>query len=166
MRRKDYEDYIESLSNYISQFGQDEFDDVEDEELTERYASEYGMQYDARDELYTKLLHHYIETSEQKTRRNRKYKLSFFIIVMTVFCVLILSPIFAMFVVIFKNTTNTVAIVSMASGAISIVSAIIVLPKIIAKHLFPADEDKNMIDLVKNMQDNDSGIRNNCTDKK
>lgn len=35
----------------------------------------------------------------------------------------------------------------------------IVLPKIIAKHLFPTNEDEQMIELVKNMQVNDSNIR-------
>ncbi len=43
----------------------------------------------------------------------------------------------------------------------STVSALIILPKIIAEHLFPKNEDENMIGLVKEMQKNDSEIRRN-----
>ena len=58
---------------------------------------------------------------------------------------------------------DTVALTDMGVifGAVSgILSAIIVIPKIIAEHLFLKDEDGNMIDMVKNMQQNDTGIRN------
>ena len=41
-----------------------------------------------------------------------------------------------------------------------IISTLVVLPKIIAEHLFPANEESNMLEMVKNMQDNDSQIRN------
>ena len=46
---------------------------------------------------------------------------------------------------------------------------IIVLPKIIAEHLFPVDEEQNMLEMVKKMQENDANIRdvlhNNISDK-
>lgn len=41
-----------------------------------------------------------------------------------------------------------------------IISALVILPKIIAQHLFPTDEERNMLKMVRNMQDNDSKIRN------
>ena len=39
------------------------------------------------------------------------------------------------------------------------VSSLIIIPKIIAEHLFPVDEESNMLDMVKSMQENDSRIR-------
>lgn len=49
------------------------------------------------------------------------------------------------------------AIIGSVAG---IVSSLIVLPKIIAEHLFPTDEDRNMNEFLKSMQENDSAIRN------
>lgn len=45
------------------------------------------------------------------------------------------------------------------SALAGMISAFIVIPKIIAEHLFPADEDANMIAMVKSMQENDAKIR-------
>ena len=41
-----------------------------------------------------------------------------------------------------------------------IISTLFILPKIIAEHLFPTNEESNMLEMVKNMQNNDSEIRN------
>lgn len=123
--------------------------------------SEYGEQYDARDELYTGLLRQYISVFNDKAEANAKYKAKFFYITMIAFCVLVGVPLIAILLTVIIGNSNVAVIVALSSGAISILSAIIVLPKIIAQHLFPTDEDKNMIDLVKSMQENDSGIRSN-----
>lgn len=127
--------------------------------------SAYGEQYDARDELYTGLLRQYISAFNQKAMANAKYKAKFFYITMIAFCVLVGIPLIAILLAVIIGNHNASIIVALVSGAISILSAIIVLPTIIAKHLFPPDEDKNMIDLVKSMQDNDSGIRTNIRDE-
>ena len=123
--------------------------------------SEYGEQYDARDELYTGLLRQYISAFNQKAEAKAKYKAKFFYIIMIVFCVLIGIPLIAILLAVILGSHNASIIVALVCGAISILSSIIILPKIIAQHLFPTDEDKNMIDLVKSMQENDSGIRSN-----
>ncbi len=124
-------------------------------------ASGYGRQYDRRDELYADLLSNYIEQSKEKADKNVEYKQAFFYIVMAAFCLMILLPLVAIIIVAIRGDNNATAIVALSTSAVSILSAIIILPKIIAKHLFPTDEDKNMIDLVKSMQENDSGIRSN-----
>lgn len=130
-------------------------------EYVERQTSEYGLQYDNRDKLYTRLLDHYITTTETKNERNRAYKAIFFWFTMIAFALLIIFPFASIIVIAFTDPTDVTAIATIASGVISAISAVIILPKIIAVHLFPTDEDKNMIDLVKNMQSNDSGIRKN-----
>lgn len=57
-----------------------------------------------------------------------------------------------------KNMDISAAFTALGSAG-SLVTALAIIPKIIAEHLFPADEDKDMISLVKNMQLNDSEIR-------
>lgn len=84
----------------------------------------------------------------------------FFITSMIVFFGIILSSFICFFIVVNKANSSLTDI-SVVGGAIaSVISSIIILPKIIAEHLFPTNEDENMIDMVKNMQVNDSRIRN------
>ena len=133
---------------------------VTDESLVEMVGIEL-KQYDARDVAYTDLLSDYIKSYNSKRRWNIWYKLAFFIISMLAFVVIIGGSITAIIIAALKISDAEVwSIIAVAiSGVASTVSSIIVLPKIIANHLFPTDEDKNMIDMVKNMQRNDSGIR-------
>ena len=128
------------------------------------------LQYEHRDLMYTSLLQEYIRVYTKKSSCNKKYKLAFFIIAMSAFSLIITVSLISLVIVATKiDSANILSSALVAiSSASGIISSIVVLPKIIAKHLFPTDEDKNMIDMVKNMQDNDSGIRDylkNITDK-
>ena len=64
-----------------------------------------------------------------------------------------------------KETTSLSDVAVVLSSMAGIISAIIILPKIIAEHLFPTNEDEHMIEMVKNMQVNDSKIRSHFKDK-
>jgi len=59
-----------------------------------------------------------------------------------------------------KTTVTSTDLGVIIGGFSGILSALLIIPKIIAEHLFPKDEDTNMIGMVKNMQLNDTGIRN------
>lgn len=133
---------------------------VTDESLVEMVGIEL-KQYDARDVAYTDLLLDYIKSYNSKRKWNTWYKLAFFIISMLAFAVIIGGSIVALIIAALKISDAAVwSVIAVAiSGVASTISSIIVLPKIIANHLFPTEEDKNMIDMVKNMQRNDSGIR-------
>lgn len=117
-------------------------------------------EYDRRNRLYTVLLNHYILSYRINNRHKRRYKLLFFIIINLLFAVIVLGSVVGI-VMVAKKQSVALADLGVVLGAASgILSAIIVIPKIIAQHLFPKDEDANMIDMVKNMQQNDTGIRN------
>lgn len=124
------------------------------------------LPYLRRDELYSDLLEHYIDTNIDKTHRNITYKCAFFWIAMSIFIVLTVAPIVLLIIIACKNTryTSDIAVVLGAVGGL--ISSIIIIPKIIAEHLFPTNEDSNMIDMVKNMQINDSRIRSFWKNKK
>lgn len=63
--------------------------------------------------------------------------------------------------IMFSN--GLVSVLSILGGLGTTISAIMVIPKIIAKHLFPYDEDANMISMVEKMQVNDNFIRGGDT---
>lgn len=124
---------------------------------TEEYAK--FKQYYQRDASYTKLLNDYIEVYREKTKWKKWYKLVFFSIAMLTFLGLIVGAM-VLFIIIAGKEKSTVADIALIVGAVAgVLSAIIILPRIIAEHLFPTNEDEHMIDMVKNMQVNDSNIR-------
>lgn len=118
-------------------------------------------QYDKRDTIYTDLLDEYKKQFISKSKWNKWYKLAFFVLAMLVFVGLIFASMHVLFIVANKGDTNAADIAVVVGSTAGIISAIIVLPKIIAEHLFPTDDQSRMIDMVKNMQVNDSKIRTN-----
>ncbi len=142
---------------------------IEDKQLlcaSEKENSTCGEQYDRRDFLYADLLDKYIQSYKSKTAWNKGYKLVFFVISMLVFTAIIAVSLVALYIVAKRDNHSPSDIATVLSSMVGIVSSIIVLPRIIAEHLFPTNEDGNMIDMVKNMQLNDSKIRNSCLPEK
>ena len=116
-------------------------------------------EYISRNRIYTQLLESYFHDSKSKSRAKRWYKLIFYITTLLCFVGIITISLYALLVVARKETA-TVADAGTVLGSIAgIVSSLIILPKIIAEHLFPKDDDSHMISMVKNMQQNDSQIR-------
>lgn len=128
--------------------------------------SEYGHQYDERNRLYTYMLKDHIKSYGEKADANMKYKRWFFGITMAmmVFCVVV--PVIALLIMAITSVNICDSAATVIGCVASIVSALIILPKIIAEHLFPLKEDENMIGLIKEMQKNDSEIRRNHTTHK
>ncbi len=117
-------------------------------------------QYHARNKLYTKLLESYLSSFYSKDRCKKVYKLVFFIIVMLFFIIIISSCLISINNISIKETTTYADLGVIIASFSGILSALFVIPKIIAEHLFPSNEDSSMIDMVKNMQLNDTEIRN------
>lgn len=128
-------------------------------ETAEKEHGEYWKQYNIRDELYTLMLQQYLEEHKSKARHNKWYKGIFFFVTILILLVLVGAPMAAMILIAMKERIELADIALVISGLGGIITSIIVLPKIIAEHLFPTDEDQNMIELVKKMQDNDAEIR-------
>lgn len=128
-------------------------------EAAEKEHDEYWKQYKSRDALYTEMLQQYLNVHKSKANHNKVYKGIFFVVTMLILLVLIGAPMAAMILIAMKDQVKLADIALVVSGLGGIITSIIVLPKIIAEHLFPTDEDQNMIELVKKMQDNDAQIR-------
>lgn len=123
------------------------------------HKQEENLQYERRNKLYSGLLEKYIEIYAKKERMKMWYRGIFFGVTMVLFAAIIfgcLDCIKIMLKVGNSDVTNISAAVSSAAG---IIATIIILPKIIAEHLFPTDEEEKMLEMVKNMQSNDANIR-------
>lgn len=120
---------------------------------------EQDEEYDRRNQLYTELLGKYISIYEKKERTKAKYKCVFFVSTMVLFLGIEVCCLIGMVALSIKGSQDWSNVGLIIGNVAGIVSTLIILPKIIAEHLFPTNEENNMIDMVKNMQDNDASIR-------
>lgn len=137
---------------------------AEDDDLLEssekNSAEDNDPQYTRRNKLYSDLLELYIEEYENKSKWKKGYKLAFFVVVMFCFFGIIGASLYAIIIVAQKDDPSLYDLGTIIGSVAGIISSLVVLPKIIAEHLFPTDEDRNMNDILKSMQENDSAIRN------
>lgn len=137
---------------------------AEDDDLLEssekNSAEDNDPQYIIRNELYSVLLKQYIKEYKSRSQWKKWYKLVFFIAVLCCFIGIIGASLCAIIIVALKDDPGIYDAGAIIGSVAGIVSSLIVLPKIIAEHLFPTDEDRNMNEFLKSMQENDSAIRN------
>ena len=148
--------------------GQSIFEQQNDDVLSEDSNSEdpdpeeerFGVQYAKRNQAYTNLLEDYVSHHKEKDQANSKYKCAFFIITISLLAIIVVFSLVLICIVSSRDYSGY-SDVAVVLGCVSgIVSSIIVLPKIIAQHLFPVDEDKHILGIVQNMQQHDERLRN------
>lgn len=102
------------------------------------------------DKAFLEFLQNFVETQNDKEKQKVILKEQFFWIVMIGFLSLLLTPM--ILVISLKSLNQITAIVSMVTVFFELVSAIIVLPKIIAKYLFNKKEDEKLLQIIESMQ--------------
>lgn len=127
----------------------------------EQYAAKYNTDLLAahkemvkRNTKLTDLLDHYIQNYDKKSEENMKYKEMLF----SVFVGLFILFTFGVFIVFIKTDLNDVTAplaVSLVSVGATYVGSIFVVYELMFKYLFPIDEEKDMINMIKTVIDND-----------
>lgn len=108
-----------------------------------------------RDIQYTILLKQYIKAQRDNEEQQRRFKNIFFTVTMLIFVLVVFLGIASIYI-ISKKTSITIADVGVAfAGLGSIISVIIILPSKIADNLFPATANKEMLEIVRTMQNYD-----------
>ncbi|MCI8876489.1 MAG: hypothetical protein HFI77_10780 [Lachnospiraceae bacterium] len=155
-----YEELINSIRAELGEGSRTlEIEDFHLKNIIEVQRQEETREYNERNQLYTKLLNQYIDIYQEKENAKKKYKKAYFIITMVVFTVIIVGCVISI-LGLPKSNTGGIATLGIAGvDIVGIVSSLIIIPKIIAEHLFPTNEESNMIDMVKKMQANDAKIR-------
>ncbi len=164
-----YEKLLMTLHNDLKEKNGNAPLEADDEKINNAAASqskELDEEYNKRNGLYTELLKNYITRYNAKERMKAVYKGIFFGVIMVLF-VAIVSCGLAGLILLSQHGNGGMENIGIAIADIAgIVSSLVVLPRIIAEHLFPVDEESNMIGMVRNMQENDANIRNIIYDKK
>lgn len=117
------------------------------------------FQYRQRDGLYTELLQEYLNSYKSKMQCKQKMKTIFFYITIGAFIFIIGLFIFVLVKASLEGLSSNADIVTVLGSVAGVLSALIAIPRIIAVHLFPTDEETNHVLMIKNMQQNDSRIR-------
>lgn len=163
MTGKSQQDLASLLKDSIQEDGDTRAIEAKDITLNiavEQQQRERDKEYDERNVLYTELLRNYIASYEDKDNEKRKYKKVFFWVTIVILCLIVAACLGFIGIIVVVGKDNYTEIGAIIGSVIGIITALIAIPKIIAEHLFPVNEESNMIDMVKNMQDNDSNIRN------
>lgn len=161
MTEEQYKSLLLSLHDTLQ--GNDDMPiEADDENLNIAVASQSRGQdeeYNNRNKLYTQLLETYIENYRKKEKTKGIYKCVFFIITIILFLGIIVCGLIGIIMLSVYGDGNLANVGIAIANIVGIVSTLIVLPRIIAEHLFPTNEESNMLGMVKNMQDNDANIR-------
>lgn len=111
----------------------------------------FFFESDRRDLYYSALVKDIVKDN----RTSQRLKCCFFIIVCVVFILASVGGMAVIWIIARKNNISLSDLGIAFTGFGSILSAIVVLPQIIAKHLFPENSEKVRFDFIKENQKSD-----------
>ncbi|MCL2446856.1 MAG: hypothetical protein FWD06_08850 [Oscillospiraceae bacterium] len=108
---------------------------------------------DKQGKLMTEALEHATNYYKKKNEENPKYKKSFIRMAKFILLAMTCSFIVALFFSLFLEVDTQVVLAVMGGGAATTIIALFKIPEIIAKYLFPLEEDKTILELIKTLKD-------------
>ena len=117
-----------------------------------RFLEEERKSYLAMDKLFRSFLEVYIDKYKKGQSEREKFKKGFLVCSLILLFISVVSPIVFCYFLLFRDVEVISAVAAIVGLLIEIISTIIVLPRTIAEYLFDKDENKQVIDIIKNMQ--------------
>ena len=108
-----------------------------------------SLQKRLQEKEYTEILILFKNNYQQKTKDNHCYKSILFSSIMATLGLILISFVALCIVLLFHPELWRVVVPIIGGSGATMVVALLKLPEIIAKHLFPLDEDKHMVELIK-----------------
>ena len=128
--------------------------------LTEKYAEQIDKiqeEFIRRNDKLTELFTNFIEQQNTRSKENKCMKKFLFFI----FCFLLLGLTVAIVIVFIKTDFSKVdvpSVVSLFSVGATYFGSVISILKIMSVYLFPLEEERNTIDMIKTVIDNDAKL--------
>ena len=113
----------------------------------------------ANNESFNQLLDAYVNNTSRNLKAKLKFKIVFFIICIGILVIISALMVGVTIYCLRNNIDKETLIVSMISSIVSFTASFIVLPHTIANYLFNTEEEKDMTELIKNIQEHDKIIR-------
>jgi len=105
-----------------------------------------------RDKHYTEIVAAFKINYIEKSRRNRRYKAIFFYAVITILGFIVLGFAALCVGLLLHADRWEVILPVMGGGVATVIVALLKLPQIVAKHLFPRGEDNIIVELINTLK--------------
>lgn len=117
------------------------------------YSEIRQAQSDEREKTYTKILETFYEDYRKRSDKKRELKSKFFWCVISLFFVVACGCIASVILAVVINVDNLIGIIITICA--SMLGTTISLVIVVAKHLFPEEDDKNISELISSFFDHD-----------
>lgn len=113
-----------------------------------------------RDRSSTKFFNSFVEAYTNNAKTNRNLKRAFFVMFMIFLSIMIIViPMGTIILACLGRLGSTEVMVSLISSAATIVTSIIIIPKIMVEHLFSSEETKVSVELINKLLKSDRKTR-------
>ena len=126
---------------------------VDCSEFSEAVSGLPKSEKEKQDEHYTGIVEAFKTNYINKRDDNRDYKYIFFWVTIGTLVVIVASFVALCIGLLLHAERWTIVLPVMGGGAATVIVALLKLPQIIAKHLFPLNEDAAMVKLIKALKD-------------
>lgn len=150
--------FAEILDNLVNKYSPALADDDDiDIDTVFRNSDIYSI--GKRDALYIKYIRSYTDSYVKRIKGQSKMKWIFFLVILFLLFSLVMGTIITILIIAnkSKSTINDIAIIGTSMAGV--ISAFIVLPKVIAKNLFPPTDDDHSAEIFKRVIKNDMKLR-------
>lgn len=128
--------------------------DLFDDEKTEYESVEFCLESEKRDIYYSEIVKDIVKNN----RTSQRLKCCFFGVVCLVFAIICIVGMVIVFNISRKENISYADIGVAVTGFGGVLSSIIVLPQIIAKHLFPENSEEVRFNFINKVQDYDQRV--------
>lgn len=111
-------------------------------------------------QYFNELLSAYVKNADKNLRTKLGFKKNFFNVCIGILIAVTTVMLLTIIIALFKDFETSELISIALTNVVSFMTSFIILPKTIADYLFNTDEEKNMSDIIKSIQDYDKDIRN------
>lgn len=115
-----------------------------------------AKQAQERDNRFTVLVDQFVKNYADKYNQNKKFKGAFFWWVMVLFTFVFLLPLLIVILIAGGCIEQMESVAALATSLGTIITAMIVIPKIIAEYLFSLKEDETIIKIILELHSGDT----------
>ena len=153
--------YVELLQDLIKLANRYSPSLADDDDIDENFRKSDISSISERNALYIMYIRNYTFSYNKRLKGQSKMKWIFFVVILFLLLSLVVGTAIAIWVAINKSETtinyNDIAII--VSSIAGVITSFIVLPKVIAKNLFPNTEDDHSAEIFKSVIENDMKLR-------
>ncbi|MCI9128382.1 hypothetical protein [Thomasclavelia cocleata] len=113
-----------------------------------------------RNKSYTDILNHYEDYLENALTFKKNFRKCIVIFFIVILGIVILALVFFIGYLVLKKEFDINSLIALVTASATLVSTLLIIPTKITEFLFNRDEEKNMSEIIKNIQDYDKNVRN------